>query len=131
MNSVIISGAKAMNYRLEPESSQILAVIAFRAARKSGKNLPAASKFVGNQHTISDSTSLLELSDSFLRRLKLLEVLVHRVCSLSLSLSLSRSHILEPDLARHNFHAEDAGINLMDNGMFAQGLRPHPSGSDL
>ena len=47
------------------ESALALAVIAFRAAGKSGKNFPAASKFAGKpfQQGSSDSHSLLEFSD--------------------------------------------------------------------
>ena len=48
-----------------PESAQTLAGIAFRAARKSVRNFPAASKFARKlfQQGISDSHSLLEFSD--------------------------------------------------------------------
>ena len=48
-----------------PENAQTLAGIAFRAAGKSVKNFPAASKFAGKpfQQGISDSHSLLEFSD--------------------------------------------------------------------
>ena len=48
-----------------PENAQTLAGIAFRAAGKSVKNFPAASKFAGKpfQQRISDSHSLLECSD--------------------------------------------------------------------
>ena len=48
-----------------PESAQTLAGIAFRAAGKSVKNFPAASKFAGKpfQQGVSDSHSLLEFSD--------------------------------------------------------------------
>ena len=48
-----------------PESAQTLAGIAFRAAGKSVKNFPAASKFAGKpfQEGVSDSDSLLEFSD--------------------------------------------------------------------
>ena len=51
-----------------PESAQTLAVIAFRAAGKSGNNFPAASKFAGKpfQQRISDSHSLLESSETCL-----------------------------------------------------------------
>ena len=49
-----------------PQNAQTLTRIAFRAARKSGKNVPAASKFAGKpfQQGISDSHSLLEFSDN-------------------------------------------------------------------
>ena len=49
-----------------PESAQTLAGIACRAAGKSGKNFPAASKFAGKpfQQGISDSHSLLEFSEN-------------------------------------------------------------------
>ena len=47
-----------------PENAQTLAGIAFRAAGKSVKFFPAASKCAGNlEQGISDSHSLLELSD--------------------------------------------------------------------
>ena len=48
-----------------PESAQTLAGIAFRAAGRSGKNFPAASKFAGKpfQQGISESHSLLDLTD--------------------------------------------------------------------
>ena len=48
-----------------PESAQTLAGIAFRAAGKSVRNFPAASRFARKlfQQGISDSHSLLELSD--------------------------------------------------------------------
>ena len=50
-----------------PENAQTLAGIAFRAAGKSAKNFPAASKIAGElfQQGISDSHSLLEFSDSY------------------------------------------------------------------
>ena len=49
-----------------PENAQTLAGIAFRAAGKSVKNFPAASKFAGKllQQAISDSHSLLEFSET-------------------------------------------------------------------
>ena len=48
-----------------PENAQTLAGIAFRAAGKSGKNFPAASKFARKlfQQRISDSHGLLEFSE--------------------------------------------------------------------
>ena len=48
-----------------PDSSQSLAGIACRAAGKSGKNFPVASKCAEkpSQQGVSDSHSLLELSD--------------------------------------------------------------------
>ena len=48
-------------------NAQTLAEIAFRAARKSVKNFPAASEFAGKlfQQGISDSHSLLEFSDCY------------------------------------------------------------------
>ena len=48
-----------------PENAQTLAEIAFRAAGKTVKNFPAASKFARKpfQQGISDSHSLLEFSD--------------------------------------------------------------------
>ena len=48
-----------------PENAQTLAGIAFRAAGKSVKNFPAASKFAGKlfQQGISDSHSLLKFSE--------------------------------------------------------------------
>ena len=48
-----------------PESAQTLAGIAFRAAGKSVRNFPAASKFARKlfQQGISDSHSLLEFSE--------------------------------------------------------------------
>ena len=48
-----------------PENAQTLAGIAFRAAGKSVKNFPAASKFAGKlfQQGISDSHCLPEFSD--------------------------------------------------------------------
>ena len=48
-----------------PENAQTLAGPAFRAAGKSAKNFPAASKFAGKlfEQGISDSHSLLEFSD--------------------------------------------------------------------
>ena len=51
-----------------PESAQTLAGIAFRAAGKSVRNFPAASKFARKlfQQGISDSHSLLEFSECFL-----------------------------------------------------------------
>ena len=54
-----------------PENAQTLAGIASRAAGKSGKNFPAASKFAGKpfQQGISDSHSLLELSEKHLSTL--------------------------------------------------------------
>ena len=50
-----------------PESAQTLAGIAFRAAGKSVRNFPAASKFARKlfQQGILDSHSLLEFSDFF------------------------------------------------------------------
>ena len=77
-----------------PESAQTLAGIAFRAARKSARNFPAASKFARKlvQQGISDSHSLLEF---------LINIFYYLTC-----LALTRSEnqkILEDEAAKLTF----------------------------